>query len=73
MVKQVARKSQAAAAGMKAFDVIVKVGAENIATVSDWDRAMRANQGKTVAVTDSSRQEAADIDAAGGFEEEGRG
>jgi serine protease Do len=51
MVKQVARKSQAAAAGMKAFDVIVKVGPENIATVSDWDRAMRANQGKTVAVT----------------------
>lgn len=51
MVKQVARKSQAAAAGMKAFDVILKVGPENIATLSDWDRAMRANQGKTVAVT----------------------
>jgi hypothetical protein len=51
MVKQVARKSQAAVAGMKAFDVILKVGTENIATVSDWDRAMRANQGKTVAVT----------------------
>src|SRR4029079_16629512 len=41
----------AAVAGMKAFDVILKVGTENIATVSDWDRAMRANQGKTVAVT----------------------
>jgi len=51
MVKQVARKSQAAAAGMKAFDVILKVGTDNIATVSDWDRAMRANQGKTVGVT----------------------
>jgi len=51
MVKQVARKSQAAAAGMKAFDVILKVGTDNIATVSDWDRAMRANQGKNVAVT----------------------
>ena len=51
MVKQVARKSQAAVAGMKAFDVILKVGTDNIATVSDWDRAMRANQGKTVAVT----------------------
>ena len=51
MVKQVARKSQAAAAGMKAFDVIVKVGTDSIATVSDWDRAMRANQGKSVAVT----------------------
>lgn len=51
MVKQVARKSQAGAAGMKAFDVILKVGTENISTVSDWDRAMRANQGKTVTVT----------------------
>ena len=51
MVKQVGRKSEAAAAGMKAFDVILKVGAENVSTVSDWDRAMRANQGKTVAVT----------------------
>jgi serine protease Do len=51
MVKQVARKSEAAASGMRAFDVILKVGVENIATVSDWDRAMRSNQGKTVAVT----------------------
>jgi serine protease Do len=51
MVKSVGRKSQAAAAGMKAFDVILKVGTDNIATVSDWDRAIRANQGKTVAVT----------------------
>jgi serine protease Do len=51
MVKQVARKSEAAAAGMKAFDVILKVGAENIATVSDWDRSMRTNQGKAVQVT----------------------
>src|SRR5579863_3268934 len=51
MVKQVARKSEAAAAGMKAFDVILKVGAENIATVSDWERSMRTNQGKAVQVT----------------------
>ena len=51
MVKQVARKSEAAAAGMKAFDVILKVGAENIATVSDWERSMRANQGKAVQIT----------------------
>ena len=51
MVKQVGRKSEAAAAGMKAFDVILKVGADSIATVSDWERAMRANQGKSVAVT----------------------
>jgi hypothetical protein len=51
MVKQVARKSEAGAAGIKAFDVILKVGAENVSTVSDWDRAMRANQGKSVSLT----------------------
>ncbi|MDR3726731.1 MAG: PDZ domain-containing protein [Terracidiphilus sp.] len=51
MVKQVARKSEAAAAGLKAFDVILKVGPENINTLSDWDRALHANQGKPVQVT----------------------
>ena len=51
MVKQVVRKSEAAAAGLKAFDVIIKVGAEGIATSADWDRALRANQGKPVLVT----------------------
>jgi serine protease Do len=51
MVKQVARKSEAEAAGLKAFDVILKVGTENIATTADWDRTLRANQNKTVQVT----------------------
>jgi membrane-associated protease RseP (regulator of RpoE activity) len=51
MVKQVARKSEAAAAGLKAFDVILKVGPEAIHTLSDWDRSLRANQGKPVQVT----------------------
>jgi serine protease Do len=51
MVKQVARKSEAAAAGLKAFDVILKVGSEAITTTADWDRALRANQGKPVQVT----------------------
>ena len=51
MVKQVGRKTEAAVAGIKAFDVILKVGPDSISTVSDWDRAMRANQGKSVAVT----------------------
>jgi serine protease Do len=51
MVKQVARKSEAAAAGLKAFDVILKVGPEAIHTLSDWDRALHANQGKPVQVT----------------------
>jgi len=51
MVKQVARKSEAAAAGLKAFDVILKVGSDSIATSADWDRALRSNQGKPAPVT----------------------
>jgi serine protease Do len=51
MVKQVARKSEAALAGLKPHDVILKVGAEAVTTLSDWDRALRSNQGKPVQVT----------------------
>lgn len=51
MIKQVARKSEAAAAGLKPFDVILKVGADPVKTISDWDRSLRANQGKAVPVT----------------------
>jgi membrane-associated protease RseP (regulator of RpoE activity) len=51
MVKQVARKSEAAAAGLKAFDVILKVGNDAVTTMSDWDRALRSNEGKSVQVT----------------------
>lgn len=51
MIKQVARKSEAEKAGLKAFDVILKVGTDGIATTADWDRSLRANQGKPVAVT----------------------
>ena len=52
MVKQVARKSEAAAAGLKAFDVILKVGTDtDHYDLADWDRSLRANQGKPVQVT----------------------
>ena len=51
MVKQVAHKSEAATAGFKAFDVILKVGPETVTTLSDWDRAIRSNQGKQVQIT----------------------
>ena len=51
MVKQVAKKSEAARAGLKAFDVILKVGADSIVTSADWDRALRSNVGKPVQVT----------------------
>lgn len=51
MVKQVARKSEAEKAGLRAFDVILKVGSEPIATSADWDRALRSNQAQPVQVT----------------------
>jgi serine protease Do len=51
MVKQVARKSEAEAAGLRAFDVILKVGSDSILTSADWDRALRSNEGKPVQVT----------------------
>jgi S1-C subfamily serine protease len=48
MVKEVTRRSEAAAAGLKAFDVILKVGSNTIKSLSDWERVLRANQGKPV-------------------------
>lgn len=51
MVKTVARKSEAEAAGLKAFDIILRVGAEGVSNLAGWDRALRANQGKAVPVT----------------------
>jgi serine protease Do len=51
MVKQVARKSEAAAAGLRMHDVILKVGSDNITDLASWDRALRANQGKSVQIT----------------------
>jgi serine protease Do len=51
MVKQVARKSEAAISGLKAFDVILKVGTDKVTNVAGWDRALRANQGKPIPVT----------------------
>jgi S1-C subfamily serine protease len=51
MVKQVTRRSAAEFAGLKAFDVILKVGPDSTPTVSSWERALRANQGKPVQVT----------------------
>ena len=38
LVRQVARKSEAAVAGLRAFDVILKVGTEAITNLSAWDR-----------------------------------
>jgi len=51
MIKQVTHRSSASVAGLKALDVILKVGNEPVSTMSGWDRAMRSNQGKSVQVT----------------------
>jgi S1-C subfamily serine protease len=51
MIRQVARKSEAEAAGLKRYDVILKVGTESIVTSADWDRALRFNEGKSVQIT----------------------
>jgi membrane-associated protease RseP (regulator of RpoE activity) len=51
MIKQVTHRSAASAAGLKALDVILKVGNEPVSTLSGWDRAMRSNLGRNVQVT----------------------
>ena len=51
MIKQIARKSEAEKAGLKAYDVILKVGPDGVLTTADWDRALRANQNRPVQVT----------------------
>ena len=51
MVKEVSHRSEAASAGLKPHDVILKVGAESIQTTADWDRALRSNEGKQVQIT----------------------
>lgn len=59
IVKSVARRSAADRAGLKAHDVILQVGNENIATTSDWERLLRASGGKAVPVSilrDRNRQ-----------------
>jgi S1-C subfamily serine protease len=50
MVKSVARHSAADHAGLKPHDVILQVGSETVATTSDWERLLRASNGKVVTV-----------------------
>lgn len=50
MIKSVARKSAADAAGLKAHDVVLAIGGEQVATTSDWERLLRATEGKPVQV-----------------------
>lgn len=51
MVKQVSKQSEAAVAGFKAFDVVLKVGDDSIVTSADWERALRSHEGSQVTVT----------------------
>jgi len=51
LVGNVFSNSPAAAAGLKAADVIQKVNGRPIVTLSDWEKAIRANHGKQVQVT----------------------
>ncbi|MBB6146932.1 S1-C subfamily serine protease [Silvibacterium bohemicum] len=51
LVKRVADNSPAAAAGLKAGDVVTKVNGHVMATLSEWAKAMHANRGKQIQVT----------------------
>ncbi len=51
LVGNVFPHSPGAAAGLKAADVIQKVNGQPIVSLSDWERAIRANRGKQVQVT----------------------
>jgi S1-C subfamily serine protease len=59
LVKQVARHTEAEAAGLHEYDIILRVGPEAIKTTADWDRTLKANQGKQVqlAILRDSRQQ----------------
>ena len=50
MIKNVAHKSAADAAGLKPHDVILGVGGEPVVTSSDWERLLRSSEGKPVQV-----------------------
>jgi serine protease Do len=50
LIKSVARKSAADAAGLRAHDVVLAIGGETVATTSDWERLLRSSEGKPVQV-----------------------
>jgi len=50
MIKSIVRKSEADASGFKPHDLLLRVGNESISTLSDWERALHANQNKPVVV-----------------------
>jgi predicted metalloprotease with PDZ domain len=50
MIKSVAHKSAADAAGLRPHDVVLQVGGESVVTSSDWERLLRSSEGKPVQV-----------------------
>jgi S1-C subfamily serine protease len=50
MIKSVAHKSAADAAGLKPHDVVLQIGGEPVVTSSDWERLLRSSEGKPVQV-----------------------
>lgn len=51
LVRRVEDNSPGAVAGLKAGDVIVQVNGKTITTTSQWEKSLRANEGKPVALT----------------------
>lgn len=51
LVKSVDEASPAATAGLKAGDVVLKIGQTDMRVPHDWSRTLKANMGKTVQVT----------------------
>ncbi len=51
LVKSVDENSPAASAGLKAGDIITKVNNDNMASRSDWTKALHNNRGKQVQLT----------------------
>ncbi len=51
LVKRVDDNSPAAAAGLRAGDVITKVNGENVATTNQWVHDIHANRGKAIQLT----------------------
>jgi S1-C subfamily serine protease len=50
LVKQVTHHSEAEAAGLREYDIVLRVGTDAIKTTADWDRALKQNQGKQIQV-----------------------
>jgi len=50
LVKQVTHHSEAEASGLREYDIILRVGGDNIKTTADWDRTLKQNQGKQVQI-----------------------